>query len=182
MIGFLEGTANGRIVITSAGVGYLVHTVRPLPEGTAVRLYVSTVVREDAITLYAFESDGERLAFEALCKVAGVGPGSALSILRDAGLDAVVNTVRTQDPSRLGKVKGVGPKIAERIAKETKLPEDVVVDAAEESNADREIADVLVSLGFDLPEAIKAVATTQPDHDEDERLATALSFLRRDQL
>lgn len=181
MIGFLEGTATGRVVMTPAGVGYVVNTVRPLDQGTTVRLHVSTVVREDAINLYAFHQECERVAFEALCKVTGVGPNSALAILRDAGIDALVGAVRNQDPSRLGKIRGIGPKIAERIAKETSLPDTLTSDAATTTSEDREICDVLVSLGFSLPDALKAVATTTNDIDEEERIAAALAFLRREQ-
>jgi len=181
MIGFLQGTASGRVVMTPAGVGYVVHTPRPLTDGADVRLHVSTIVREDAITLFAFDTESERVTFEALCKVTGVGPSSALSILRDSGVDAVLNAVRHQDSSLLGKVRGVGPKIAERIAKETKLPDDLISGAAQEIGVDQEIANVLVTLGFDLPDALKAVATTSAELDEEERLAAALSYLRRDQ-
>jgi len=181
MIGFLQGTATGRIVMTPTGVGYVVNTPHPLSEGTEVRLHVCTIVREDSITLFAFGTDAERVAFEALCKVTGVGPNSALSVIRESGIEAIINAVRHKDSSLLGKVKGVGPKIADRIANDTKLPDGLISGAAEEIGVEHEIATILVSLGFDLPEAMKAVATTNPELDEEERLTAALSHLRRDQ-
>jgi Holliday junction DNA helicase RuvA len=180
MIGYLSGTASGRVVLTPAGVGYVVNTPRPLLEGKEVELHVSTVVREDAITLYAFEQEGERLAFEALCKVNGVGPTSALAILRDAGLAGLLAAVSAKDVRLLGKVKGVGPKIAERVVHEIQLPHDLKATCSDSSAVENELVNVLIGLGFDLTEALKAIATTDPSADEDVRLAAALTHLRRD--
>ena len=181
MIGYLQGKATGRIVVTPTGVGYVVNTPHPLSEGAEVRLHVCTIVREDAITLFAFGTEKERVAFEALCKVTGVGPNSALAVIRESGVEALVNAVRHKDFTLLGKVKGVGPKIADRIANDTKLPDDLMSGASEVIGVEHEIASILVSLGFELPEAMKAVATTNPELDEEERLTAALSHLRREE-
>ena len=181
MIGFLQGIARGRVVMTSTGVGYIVNTPHPLSEGEEVRLHVSTIVREDAISLFAFVTEAERIAFDALCKVSGVGPNSALSVIRESGVEALINAVRHKNASLLGKVKGVGAKIADRIVNDTNRPDDLISGAAVGIGVEHEIACILVSLGFDLPEAMKAVATTNQELDEEERLAAALSHLRRDQ-
>jgi Holliday junction DNA helicase RuvA len=180
MIGYLSGIASGRVVMTPAGVGYVVHTPRPLQDGKDVELYVTTVVREDAITLYAFEREGERQAFEALCKVNGVGPSSALAVLRDAGIDGLLAAVSAKDSRLLGKVKGVGPKIAERVIHEINLPDDLTYSAEATSAADNELVNVLIELGFDIADALKAVANTDLLADEEARLAAALNHLRRE--
>ncbi len=180
MIGYLSGTASGRVVLTPAGVGYVVHTPRPLHDGKEVTLHVSTIVREDAITLYAFEQEGERLAFEALCKVNGVGPSSALAIIRDAGLVGLLAAVTAKDPRLLGKVKGVGPKIADRVVNEVNLPDELTAVTVNAPAIENELANVLIGLGFDLTDALKAIAATDPAADEQTRLAAALNHLRRE--
>jgi Holliday junction DNA helicase RuvA len=176
MIGYLEGTVQGRVVLTPAGVGYTVQSTRPLPQGEKVRLHVSTVVREDAITLYAFNEFGEQQLFDALCRVTGVGASSALSVLRDAGVTAVVDAVTGRDPARLGRVKGVGPKTAARIVSDLKLPEGLDVSATVE-DYDAELVTTLTNLGFDRAAAIEAVAGA-PAGDDETVLSSALAHLR----
>jgi Holliday junction DNA helicase RuvA len=176
MIGYLEGTVQGRVLLTTAGVGYLVQTPSPLPQGHSVRLFVSTVVREDAITLYGFVDEGEQRLFDALCRVNGVGAASALAVLRDAGATAVVNAVTSLDPSKLGRVKGVGPKTAARIVSDLRIPDglDIVVEAPA---VDSELVATLVALGFDRAAAIEAIASA-PAGDEESVIAAALAGMR----
>jgi Holliday junction DNA helicase RuvA len=176
MIGYLEGIVHGRVVLTAAGVGYLVHTPAPLAQGQSVRLHVSTVVREDAITLYAFVDESELLLFDALCKVNGVGASSALAVLRDAGVAAVSSAVASKDPSRLGRVKGVGPKTAARIISDLRMPEGIAAGESE-VEADTELVGTLVALGFDRAAAIEAIASA-PTGDEEQVITTALASLR----
>ena len=73
-----------RIVIDVNGVGYEVmvpmSTFCNLPaEGQKVTLLTQFIVREDAQTLYGFASANERLIFQALIKISGVGPRIALA-------------------------------------------------------------------------------------------------------
>ncbi|HRZ41060.1 MAG TPA: OB-fold domain-containing protein, partial [Candidatus Omnitrophota bacterium] len=73
MIAYLEGTVLHRddescVLLTAGGVGYHVSMtssgVASLPgTGDTARLFVYTLVREDALTLYAFISREERQAF-----------------------------------------------------------------------------------------------------------------------
>lgn len=180
MIGYLEGTARGRVLHTASGVGYQVQTPRQLPQGQVVRLHVTTVVREDAITLYGFVEEAEQLLFEALCRVTGVGAASALAVVRDAGVAAVVAAVTARDITRLGRIKGVGPKTAARIISDLRLP-DGLSDVHTETEVDDELVNTLVTLGFDRATATEAVVEAlagTTGEDEEEVLASALASLR----
>jgi Holliday junction DNA helicase RuvA len=85
MIAYLEGTvlrrdAEACILLTSGGVGYQVHmTVGGLASlpgaGDTARLFVHTLVREDALVLYGFGTWEEREAFEPLLAAPKLGPG-----------------------------------------------------------------------------------------------------------
>ena len=128
MIAFLEGrlfeSDGDAAVVEVAGVGYQVlvsaATAAALPAaGGAVRLHVhSHFVKDEPLRLYGFAEAGERRLFQTLIGVQGVGPRVALAIL--AGLDAaaLVRAIATGDIARLTQVKGVGRKIAERLALE----------------------------------------------------------------
>jgi Holliday junction DNA helicase RuvA len=112
------------VVVDVGGVGYQVlisgATVGALPPvGAEVHLHVhSHFVKDEPLRLYGFADADERRLFQTLISVQGVGPRVALAIL--AGLPPVelVRAISGGDVARLTQVKGVGRKIAERLALE----------------------------------------------------------------
>ena len=91
MIGYIEGRLVVRrdrfaIVVTPGGVGYELELPDPvaaaLPApGGEVRLYVHTVVREDAFELYGFATLEDRETFRVLLGITKLGPRTGLAIL-----------------------------------------------------------------------------------------------------
>jgi holliday junction DNA helicase RuvA len=128
MIAFLRGQLleNGgeAVVIDVGGVGYQVlisgATLGALPAvGTEVQLHVhSHYVNDEPIRLYGFADADERLLFQTLIDVQGVGPRVALAILAAVPPTELVRAISSGDVARLTQVKGVGRKIAERLALE----------------------------------------------------------------
>jgi Holliday junction DNA helicase RuvA len=127
MIARIEGTlrekAPTRVVVDVGGVGYellvSLSTYTALPdESKTVALRVHTHVREDALLLFGFHSERERVVFELLIRISGVGPKLAQAILSGIAPEALVEAVRAGDVAALRAVPGVGPKTAERIVVE----------------------------------------------------------------
>src|ERR1700729_2225262 len=117
-------------VVETAGVGYdvtiTVPTFSDLPAaGAEVALYIHTHVREDAISLYGFLRPSEKLLFEKLITVSGIGPTLAIKILSGMPADEMVRAIRGNDITRLTRIPGIGKKTAERMVLELrdKLPE-----------------------------------------------------------
>ncbi|MFW6287001.1 MAG: Holliday junction branch migration protein RuvA [Candidatus Sumerlaeota bacterium] len=124
MIEYLKGTLlsieQNHVVIDTGGVGYGVDlpdsTASKLPEiGQELALYVSTVVREDAILLYGFATSGECAVFEILRDISGVGPRTGLDMLSTISVRALLSAVRSGNTNALTAVPGIGPKKAERL-------------------------------------------------------------------
>ena len=124
MIGSLTGVltekAPPRILIDVQGVGYDVEvplsTFYALPAtGAVLRLLIHQVVREDALLLYGFATEPERMLFRHLLKVSGVGPRIALAILSGISLDAFAQLMQADDVAALTRIPGVGRKTAERL-------------------------------------------------------------------
>lgn len=111
-------------VVEVGGVGLAVHctpaTLASLRVGEVARLSTSLVVREDSLTLFGFASDDERIVFETLQGVTGVGPRLAQSVLAVHSPDAVRAAVATEDLGALTLVSGIGRKGAQRIVLELK--------------------------------------------------------------
>src|SRR6201997_3045505 len=117
-------------IVEAAGVGYdvtiSVPTFSDLPApGSEVALHIHTHVREDVIALYGFLRQSEKVLFEKLITVSGIGPKLAITILSGMAADEMVGAIRGNDVARLTRVPGIGKKTAERMILELhdKLPE-----------------------------------------------------------
>lgn len=129
MIDSLTGTVlhkePGLVVIGCGGVGYAcrVSLQTAAAVGTAgseAMLFTRLTVREDEIALYGFSDRGERLCFDQLTAVSGVGPKAALSILSDFTPDRFALAVAAGDDKAFTATKGIGKKTAQRIVLELK--------------------------------------------------------------
>jgi Holliday junction DNA helicase RuvA len=128
VIAFLRGelleNSGEAVVVEVAGIGYQVlvsaATLGALPPlGAEVRLFIhSHFVKDEPLRLYGFAEPNERGLFETLIDVQGVGPRVALAILAGLPPEELVRAISKGDVARLTQIKGVGRKIAERLALE----------------------------------------------------------------
>jgi Holliday junction DNA helicase RuvA len=155
-------------VVETAGVGYdvtiSVPTFSDLPAvGAEVALHIHTHVREDVIALYGFLRPSEKLLFEKLITVSGIGPKLAITILSGMAADEMVGAIRGNDIARLTRIPGIGKKTAERMVLELrdKLPEVTPAMAAVVptlSGTEEDVLSALVNLGYQRATAEKALA------------------------
>jgi holliday junction DNA helicase RuvA len=155
-------------VVETAGVGYdvtiSVPTYSDLPAvGTEVALHIHTHVREDLIALYGFLRPSEKLLFEKLISVSGIGPKLAITVLSGMAAQDVIGAIRGNDVSRLTRIPGIGKKTAERMVLELrdKMPEagttaSPVVSAM--SAVEEDVLSALVNLGYQRAAAEKSLA------------------------
>lgn len=128
MIGKLRGivdeSTEDSVILDVNGVGYVVfcssRTLGALQPGAAASLVIETHVREDHIHLYGFADTLEREWFRLLTGVQGVGAKMAQAIQGTFDADGLSRTIGAQDKTGLTRVKGIGPKVAERIVTELK--------------------------------------------------------------
>ena len=129
MIALLRGklahAEPGRVIVDVNGVGYEVLAPNRAIDAwnrsrDAVEVHVSTQVREDAITLYGFETAADRAAFLVLISVSGIGPKIGLSCLETLGAEALAVAVDREDVTKLSSAPGVGKKTAQRLVLELK--------------------------------------------------------------
>ena len=193
MIGKLTGTLLEKnppeVVVDCAGVGYEVQvpmgTFYNLPAiGERVSLLTHFIVREDAQLLYGFGSAPERATFRELIKVAGVGPRTALGILSGMGVADLAQAITLQEAGRLVKVPGIGKKTAERLLLELKgkLGADMGVHSARAqvtSQAQADILQALLALGYNDKEAATALKALPQDAGVSEGIRMALKSLAR---
>ncbi len=175
MIGYLSGTLRQldttRALIVAGGVGYAVHislsTYYKLEGQREVALDIYTHVREDALALYGFATESEKIAFEKLISISGIGPTLAQKIL--SGIDAadLADAVARADARKLSSIPGVGKKTAERICLELrdKLVAGVLVTPPVTSrlSVDDDVQSALVNLGYRPKDAETALDRARKD-------------------
>lgn len=184
MIAHLRGTlltkSPNRSVIDCHGVGYDVTTsvqcYTALPElGTSIALHIHTEVREDSIALFGFLDPAEKLLFEKLITISGVGPKLAITLLSGIRADTLAAAIRGADHAQLTRIPGIGKKTAERIVLELKdkldsfaVPTPAASEAPALTPAADDVLSALVNLGYGRPAAQKAVESALKNHGETE--------------
>ncbi|MBL8326909.1 MAG: Holliday junction branch migration protein RuvA [Rubrivivax sp.] len=191
MIGRLAGTlaakAPPQVLLDVQGVGYELDvpmsTFYNLPAlGEPVVLLTQFVVREDAQLLFGFLTAAERATFRELTRISGVGPRTALSLLSGLSVAEIAQAVALQDGARLVKVPGIGKKTAERLLLELKGrlgPELGASQAAPLDDAQADITQALLALGYNEREAQAALKALPPGIGVSEGIKLALKALNR---
>ncbi|MGA8596155.1 MAG: Holliday junction branch migration protein RuvA [Bryobacteraceae bacterium] len=129
MIAHLKGTIlekhPNQVILETTGVGYEIQipvsTYTTLGDaGSTVSLRIHTHVREDALQLFGFATAEEKIVFERLISVSGIGPRLAVTVLSGLPTPELIAAIRTGDVQKLVRIPGVGKKTAERIVLELK--------------------------------------------------------------
>ncbi len=175
------------LIVEMNGIGMRVHVPATLREkmkiGESILLYTHFVVRQDAMSLYGFETLGERDLYTLLLSVSGIGPKLALAILSSLNPDTVKRAVFNEEYDILNRVPGVGKKTAQRIvlALQDKLkPMDALEQVAAMTDTDGEVLAALTALGYSVIEAQTAIQAIPKDapNDVEERLRLALGYFQ----
>lgn len=188
MIAYLRGKINYKssflkkdnfFVVDVSGVGYKVYAVDKLINGSLlgaeVELFIYTQVAETALDLYGFATQDELEFFELLISLSGIGPRSALDILRKAKIEDLTVAVQSQNYQVLSKVSGIGPKTAEKIVVGLK---DKLggMDSSGAAGDYGDALEALIGLGYAPVQARDALNLCQSE-DMGEKVKEALKIL-----
>jgi len=125
------------------------------------RLHISHIIREDTQQLYGFMQKGEKVLFEGMLKINGIGPKAALAICSTFTPEQFAGIISSKDINALKKVPGIGPKSAGRIMVELAGFDAVLLGAQSTSNtAVSEASMALESLGFKKEQIAKALSSS----------------------
>jgi Holliday junction DNA helicase RuvA len=188
--------ADGAVVVDVGGVGYELlvplGTVGRAPVDPAdgrTTMWVHTHAREDALTLFGFATESDRLAFRTLIGVSSVGPKTALAVLSALPAAELAQAIAAKDLGKLTRISGIGKKTAERLVLElrdklalaaeatSKPARPAAGEAALPANTRELLAGALTRMGYRPAEAERAIAGLGDRVDRD-----ALPELVRDAL
>jgi Holliday junction DNA helicase RuvA len=110
-------------------------------------------VKQDGIELYGFLDPADLGFFELTLGVPGVGPKTALSLLKRSSREQLEGAIGKRDIGYLTRIVGLGKKSAEKIVVELA---DKMSGRAHDGE-DAEVFDTLIALGYTEREARKAL-------------------------
>ncbi len=147
--------------------------------GEKAIIYTREVYKENSsLELVGFAQEEERILYDALVSVSGIGSRNALKIIEVTDYANFVNAVNSKDVSFLKALPSIGAKTAERIIVELsgKLSEVGGVTAKA-----GEAVETMIALGFSRTEAFKAVneAVKKGAKGLEEIVKSALSIVRK---
>jgi Holliday junction DNA helicase RuvA len=159
MIGSIKGNILEKdretVLVDVGGVGYEISlplsTLASLPKvGETISLHIHTHVREDDLKLFGFMSKNDKVAFQTMLKVSGVGPKLALAVLGGLSGSELSSTIGKGDAKRLSAIPGIGKKTAERMILELsgKLVSEDRGAAAPSGAIFNDLGSALQNLGF----------------------------------
>jgi Holliday junction DNA helicase RuvA len=166
------------------GVVFKLHaapgTLATLPDaGSPLTVQTYLYVREDTLELYGFLTETERILFERLNAVSGIGPKSALGVLGVAKPDQLVAAINEGRAELLTRASGIGKKTADRVILELKgkLSVPSAPQTLQLMESDVELEETLVALGYTRVQAKGLVGKVDPKTKGfPERLREALRY------
>lgn len=171
-------------IIDVSGVGYGVlmtpDCLSSLNLEDNTKLYIHEHIRENSDDLFGFQSLEEKMFFELLLTVSGVGPKMALNIMSVSDLSNVRNAISNGDTKLIQAASGVGRKVAQRVIVDLKDKVGFASSAdisslltASKNNKD-EATQALMALGYTLQDATDSLAGVDNKLPLDERVKLAL--------
>jgi Holliday junction DNA helicase RuvA len=173
------------VIVDVGGIGLRVFVPAQVREsvrvGESLKFFTYLAVREDSLTLYGFVTDEARDLFTLLLGVNGVGPKLALAGLSTLNPDAIRRAVFSEQAEVFSQIPGVGKKTAQKILlhlQDKVKPVEGFEPLAALDDADTQVLEALVALGYSVVEAqaaLQAIPKDAPD-DVETRIVLALQY------
>jgi Holliday junction DNA helicase RuvA len=151
------------------------------PVGGEVKLHTHLHLREDNVTLYGFSSAEELALFQTLIGVSGLGPRLALTTLSAMNVEQLTMAIATGSVDLLTTIPGIGKKVANRLILELKEKIGagwISTPATQLAQENTDVLGALISMGYTIAEATKAVASLPADSEAslEEKIKLALQY------
>jgi Holliday junction DNA helicase RuvA len=187
-----------KIVVENGGVGWSFlcnkRTASILPcIGSDVKIYTKLIHKEDTMLLCGFALMEDRVIFDILTTVSGVGTKVAMVLLDEFSGSELIGAVISGDYKMISRAKGVGPKLAQKIILELKdkltnsaTTLDIITSNIKQEGLNvscatiSEVQTILQSLGWGVGEytsAVKNAACKIEKDNSEELLKEALKIL-----
>lgn len=175
--GKISDVLNDRIILEANNIGYDILVSRPenFLLGETRQVYIYEHIREDKSYFVGFDTLDEKHMFTLLLDVNGLGPRTALNMLKYALPEEIYNAILSNNSAFLKKIPGVGNKCASQIILDL---HGKIAGKRGNPNMYDEVYATLRELGFKKNEIDRVLSEiNMPDASNDEILKVALQKL-----
>jgi len=195
MLSYLKGSlisvGDDSVEIEINGMGFNIQIPSsdiPLlpPAGKEVKILTHLILQEDKVGLFGFLEEKEKLIFQRLLSVAGIGPKAALALLSSFSSAALAEIIINEDIAQLTTVPGIGKKTAQRLVLELKekMESEVEINSSKKTKVTaveaEEALAALCSLGYQKSEVwpiLEDFGRNQEKHSVEELILKTLKVL-----
>lgn len=166
------------------------NTYQKIQKEDSCKLFIYTHFKKDGqnvsgIELYGFADTDEKLLFEHLISVSGIGANTARVLLSSLTPEEARGAILTDNERVIQSVKGIGPKTAKRVILElkdklAKTTDFSKITSIEHNTVKDEALNALTMLGFQKSNIISAINTifkTEPNVSVEELIKKCLRIL-----
>lgn len=191
--GVITKIRSSSLVLDIHGVGYLLNVpislLNKVHMNEEADFPVHVVWREDSVDIYAFENDEQKLLFQRLISISGIGPKMAMAVLSTLSVNDFRQAVMGNDYNLIATAPGIGKKTAQRLILEfrNKMGEDTELSALLSPPEDKvidtdEVYQAMLSMGCSANEAKSAVSFARKQLGEnasvEDLIRTSLQYLK----
>lgn len=188
MFDYIKGTLTAKnfpyCTVECNGIGYLIlvnfRTLQELGDlNSEIKIYTKLIHKEDSMTLCGFKNKQDRIIFDILTGVSGIGVKAGFALLDEFETNELINTVIEENYKAISRTKGIGPKMAQKIVLEIKdkltkidVSADIISSKVTNSIVSNETiaqtTTILQSLGYNQSEYQNALETAMKGLDKDD--------------
>jgi len=180
-VGKIVAIGKTYIILENNWTGTIIYVSRPrdFEKETTRKVFVYNYTNEYVSQVYGFLTFKERQLFEMLISVNGIGPKTAIALLKD-GPQKIIDAIGTSDANTLMAYPSLGPKTAKQLIFELqgRLSDKV------ENESTGQLLDALKTLGFNKEQikyALKNIEITSSIEDDIEQAIKLISNAQRTQ-
>ncbi len=188
MFDYIKGTLTDKnypyCTVEANSIGYLLfvnqRTIETIGQiNSEIKVYTKLIHKEDSMTLCGFKNKQDRIIFDILTAVSGVGLKAAYALLDEFETNELTCAIVNEDAKAIARTKGIGLKMAQKIVLEikdkllkTQISANLIKAKTNDSKIDTATIEqakvVLESLGYSQSEYTNAIETALKELKKDD--------------
>lgn len=177
-IGKIVSIGKTYVILESNYTGFIVYAAQPeqFEKDKNLKLYIYEHRSEYTSAMYGFKTFQERILFEDLLSVSGIGPKTALSLLK-LGHENVIGYIQNSDHESLSSVPSVGIRTANQILFELSAKYQSMKLKSTGKYLPTEVVNPLKTLGFSQKQIDYAIKELKPEDSIETMVENAIKLI-----
>lgn len=177
-IGKVVSLGKTYIILESNSTGHIINVPRvsDYEKDKTRKIFVYNHKTDYSESLYGFSSFAERLLFEDLISLNGIGPKTAVNLLKD-GYEKISEYIANGDVELISKFPSLGVKTASQIVLELSEKYKNFKTKQNSRHSSSEVVESLKTLGFNQKQIDYAITKISPSNSLEEMVESSIRLI-----